>query len=148
MIYRLADDTLVTSADFTLPGVHADLLTHAVNEINRHHDNELDVGNVYNDVLSGALRNFVILNGDFTPVGLVLYHVGKAHYDTYIAMHVIGMYIDPQAKQVLPLLIPFLKDVATTLSAEKIVGISSRKGWSRRMKPDKVLQLGVWDGQG
>jgi hypothetical protein len=82
-------------------------------------------------------------NGE--PIGFVLYHVTKSPYDTFTAMHIIAMYMNAGHTAATDAMISFLKAVSPELGAQKIVGISRRKGWARRMKPDTVLNLGVWD---
>ena len=145
MIYTLeGTDKVFTSADFNLPGDHNQLLADALSSINEHSGRGLDTKNVYMDLLSGALKNIVVLDGDLNPIGLVIYHVGKAHYDIDVCMHVIGMYMKPGNSRTTDSLIEALKIVAKSLGATKVIGISHRKGWARRMAPDTVLQLGVW----
>jgi hypothetical protein len=60
-------------------------------------------------------------------------------------MHIIAMYMAPRHTVATDALIGFLKALAPQFGAQKIVGISRRKGWARRMKPDTLLSLGVWD---
>jgi hypothetical protein len=60
-------------------------------------------------------------------------------------MHIIAMYMTPKHVVATDALIGFLKALATQLGAQKVIGISRRKGWARRMKPDTLLSLGVWD---
>lgn len=145
MIYRLDDtDKVIAPADFNLVGNHNQLLADALASINEHSGRGLDTKNVYADLLSGSLKNLVVLDEDLQPIGLVIYHVGKARYDVDVCMHVIGMYMSRGHKRTTDSLIDALKAIAASLGAAKVIGISHRKGWSRRMKPDKVLQLGVW----
>jgi hypothetical protein len=144
MIYRLTDSHLVATADFALSGVHTELLCEGLAEVNAQSGNAVDVQTVIAHAVDGRLRNFVILsNGE--PVGFTLYHITKSPYDTYTAMHLIAMYVKPNHAQATTALIDFLKNAARDLGAGKVVGISRRKGWARRMKPDLLLQLGVWD---
>lgn len=145
MIYLLeGTDKVITSADFNLQSNHNQLLADALASINEHSGRGLDTKNVYMDLLSGSLKNLVVLDEDLKPIGLVVYHVGKAHYDIDVCMHVIGMYMTPGHSRVTDALIDTLKHIANSLGATKVIGISHRKGWARRMAPDTVLQLGVW----
>ena len=145
MIYALPDGSMVTSADYNLPGTHRDLLLRGLTSVNEHSGNSLNVDLVAGHVLEGRLKNLTAIDMSGDPVGFVLYHVSVADYDTELTMHVIAMYMDKGREATTNALIEFLKTLAKDMGAKRIVGISRRKGWSRRMKPDRVLQLGVWD---
>lgn len=144
MIYSLTPNHLVATADFAITGPHSDLLYEGLASVNAHSGNSLDVQTVITHAIDGRLRNLVVL-ADGTPVGFVLYHVTKSPYDTFTAMHIIAMYMARKHVTATDALIDFLKAIAPQLGAQNIVGISRRKGWARRMKPDTLLNLGVWD---
>lgn len=145
MLYRLNEQALVTSADYMLDGDHTAMLIEGLEAVNKQSGMELDTDAVGKDVLSGRLRNLTVVDNEFKPIGFVLYHVAKTGYDINIGLHVIAMYMRPGHTVVTTLLLNFIKLVARSLGAKKVVGISRRKGWSRRMKPDVTLQLGIWD---
>jgi hypothetical protein len=134
----------VATADFAIAGSHSDLLYKGLAAVNAHSGNALDVKTVIEHTVDGRLRNLVVL-ADGEPVGFVLYHVAKSPYDTFTAMHIIVMYMAPKHVAATDALIDFLKALAAQLGAQKAIGISRRKGWARRMKPDTLLSLGVWD---
>lgn len=145
MFYRLTETTAVTSADYMLNGTHSSLLVEGLEAVNKHSGMALDTDAVARDVMLGTLRNLTILDENFLPIGFVFYHVTKAGYDIDLGLHVVAMYMRPKHADVTDALIEFLKTLAANLGANKVVGISRRKGWAKRMKPDNLLQLGIWD---
>ena len=134
----------ITAVDLSLPAPEFELLETGLGAVCEHSGGDLDVEAVLGDAYRGVLKNLFVYDLDMNPLGFVLYHVSKANYDVTVNLHVLAMYMKPRNKDATEFLMSFLKNLAPMVGAKKIIGISQRKGWSRRMKPDRVLQLGVW----
>jgi hypothetical protein len=147
MVYR-ENDYLITAADLALPAPEFPFVERGLQQVCEHSGGDLDVEAVLADAYNGVLKNLFVYDLDMNILGFVLYHVNKANYDVTVNMHILAMYVAPNHKQATDVLISFIKTLAPMLGAAKIIGISQRKGWARRMKPDKLLQLGVWHGKG
>ena len=138
----------ITAVDLSLPAPEFELLETGLGAVCESSGGDLDVDAVIADAYRGTLKNLFVYDLDMNPLGFVLYHVSKANYDVTVNLHVLAMYVKPRHRPATEFFISFLKTLAPMVGAKKIIGISQRKGWSRRMKPDQVLQLGVWHGQG
>jgi hypothetical protein len=134
----------ITAVDLSLPAPEVELLETGLASVCERSGGDLDVERLITDCVNAKVRNLFVYDTDGAPVGFTLYQVAVANYDVDRNMHVIAMYVKPRHKQATDYFITFLKDLAPMLGAKKIIGISQRKGWSRRMKPDQVLQLGIW----
>jgi len=138
----------ITAVDLTLPAPEFEFLEKGLGSVCEHSGGDLDVEAVIADAYRGTLKNLFVYDLDMKPLAFVLYHVSKANYDVTTNMHVLAMYAEPRHRSATEYLISFLKELAPLVGAKKIIGISQRKGWARRMKPDQLLQLGVWYVEG
>jgi hypothetical protein len=136
----------ITAVDLTLPAPEFEFLEKGLASVREHSGGDLDVNRLMGDCIIGKVRNLFVYDLDMNVVGFVVYQVAVANYDVDRNMHLIAMFVSPQHPEATNCLIQLIRDLAPALGAKKIIGISQRKGWARRMKPDQTLTLGVWHG--